>query len=340
MKNPLLIKFISLSLILSLFLVSCKKEVKRFIDPEDTNYSADIRFISKAINKNPDNAENYYKRANTFFFEDNYKEALLDIKVAIELSPENGYYYFKQGEFYMAGDTADAKSAEKSYLKAIELEPTLEEARMRYGVLLFAKQRYPETVEQMKKALEINPSNADALFFLGMVNKETGDTAKAIERFQETANTNSTYFNAYMQLALLYLQSDQDMALRYVDNALRIDDFSDEALYTKGLILQNKGEMELSKGFYKKTIESNPGHRLAYYNLAFIESQQNNLNQALVHLGRLIEVDPEYAVAYHFRGAIFMEFKNKEKALMDLEKALKLDPNNEEIKMDLDKLKM
>jgi tetratricopeptide (TPR) repeat protein len=60
----------------------------------------------------------------------------------------------------------------------------------------------------------------------------------------------------------------------------------------------------------------------------------------LVHLGRLIEVDPEYAVAYHFRGAIFMELNNKEKALLDLEKALKLDPNNEEIKIDLDKLKM
>lgn len=320
------------------FLGACKTDVKRFIDPENTAYSEDVRSISKKINDSPKDAELYYKRSNTFFFEDLFAEAIADILVAIELNPQVAFYHFKLAEYNMASDTADAKAAERSYLKALELEPDMHEARLKYGILLLAKQRYEETVEQMKAILNSNPSNPDALFFLGMVNKETGDTLRAIDRFREVVDLNNTYYNAYMQLALLTLDSDPKLSLLYLDNALRIDEFSDEAFYTKGLLLQRREEFSAAKEFYKRTLELNTGHRLTYFNLAFVETQLGNIPRALEHLNSVLTIDPDYSEALHFRSAVWSSLNQWEAALKDLQKALELEPDNNEIKEDLERV--
>jgi tetratricopeptide (TPR) repeat protein len=334
MKRVVKLKFIYL-FIGFIFLIGCKQEIKRFIDPEDTRYSEDVRSISKKINKNPNDAELYYKRANTFFFEEKFQEALADIRIAIELNPEVAFYHFKEGEYYMSGDTADAKMAEKSYLRALELEPGLEEAHFKLGILYFAKQRYKDCANQMEEILKNNSSNPDAFFFLGMINKETGDTVRAIQRFQEAVELNNTYYNAYMQLGLILLESNPELSLKYLNNAIRIDEFSDEAHYTKGLLLQNKNENAAAKEFYKRTLELNPGHRLAYYNLAFIEVMETNYIKALDYLDKLLFLDPEYVPALHFRGVIYKELKQFDKAEKDLKSANELEPDNEEIMQDL-----
>ncbi|MCK9480786.1 MAG: tetratricopeptide repeat protein [Bacteroidia bacterium] len=328
-------------LLVSLILVlACNNHSKRYISPNDTRYSEDIRTISKRINKDPKNAELYYNRANVFFIEKIYGEAIADIEVAIELSPQNAFYYYKLGEYYMAGDTANAKGAEKAYIKSIELDPSQVEPHLQYAILLLAKQRYKETVEQLTAVLNINPSNSDAMFFLGMVNKETQDTAQAIKRFQETANIDNNYYNAYMQLAYLLMDSKPELALSYIDNAIRIDEFSDEAHYLKGIILEEKGEYIIAKEFYKRTIELNPQHRFAYYRLAYINAEiDKNMEKALEYLNKLLSVDPDFVPGLHFRGAVYKQVGMKNNALEDWEKAARLDPENEEIQADLADLK-
>src|SRR5688572_10023558 len=115
----------SLCLILGIFFLdSCKKKVgQRYISETDTTYSADIRHVSKKINLDPSNPELYYRRANTFFFEDNFKQATLDIEYAITLDSSNALYHFSRGSYLMSGDTANAREAEISYKKAITLKP-------------------------------------------------------------------------------------------------------------------------------------------------------------------------------------------------------------------------
>lgn len=332
-------KFFITFFTLFLLIVACKNEIKRYINPNDTKYSEDVRAMSQIINKNPKDAELYYKRANIFFVEHKYKEAIADINVAIELSPKSAFYFFKLAEYYMADDTAYAKGAEKAYLKSIELGPNQEEPHLKYAILLLAKQRYNETAEQLNAILNINPSNPDAMFYLGMVNKEVGDTAQAIKRFQEAANIDNNYYNAYMQLAMLYLEKEPQLALSYIDNAIRVNEFSDEAHYTKGLILEDRGEFVPAKEFYKRTIELNPQHRFAYFRLAYINAEiDKDFNKSLDYLDKLLTVDPDFVPGLHFRSAIYQHLKMYDKAYDDLKKASQLEPDNQEIKAELDAL--
>jgi tetratricopeptide (TPR) repeat protein len=315
--------------------VGCKQEIKRFISPDDTSYSEDIRAISQKINDDPRNAELYYTRANTFFFEDRYKDAIADIDVAILLQPKVAFYYFKKAEYLMAGDTADAKGAEKALKMSLELEPDNHEASFKLGLIWLAKQQYLETSELMQNILKKEADNSDALFILGMVQKEMRDTTRTIQRFREAAEANNTFYNAYMQLALLLLDDNPDLAMKYLDNALRIDEFSDEAVYTKGLLLQQKGSFSAAKEFYKRTIELNPTHKLAYYNMAYVETEIGTLYKAIEYLDKLLDMDPEYVPALHFRGALHAELKQYAQARRSLNLALELEPDNAELQSDL-----
>ena len=63
-----------MKIVLSIVLIavlSCNsnRNSGRFISETDTTFSEEIRGISLKINNNPNDAELYYKRANTFYFE-------------------------------------------------------------------------------------------------------------------------------------------------------------------------------------------------------------------------------------------------------------------------------
>ena len=316
--------------------IACKREIKRYIDENDENYSEDIRSVSQKINKNPGDAELYYQRANTFYYEKRFKDALEDMKIAIELNPKNAVYQYKLGEIYFEQDTIRARPAEEAYRKATELNPDYVEARLKLSKLLIAQLRYNEAVEELRKVTDKNPTNIQALFFLGIANKEMKDTVMAVQRFREVTELDRTAYDAYMQLALIYMDKDPDMALLYLDNALRVDDFSDEAHYTKGLILQRQNQMVPAREFYKRTIELNPTHLLAYYNLAYLDLIDGKTESALDFLSRLLDMHPEDVSALHLRGVIYKDLKNYDKARVDLLKALSLEPDNKEIKEDLE----
>ena len=118
-------------LTLMVYIQSCDRSLPpRYISESDTSFSADIRNLSKKINKDPKNAELYYKRSNAFFFEDNYKQATLDIEYALQLDSNKELYHYSRGKYLMAGDTANAKEAEHSFTKAIRINPKFLDAHL------------------------------------------------------------------------------------------------------------------------------------------------------------------------------------------------------------------
>jgi tetratricopeptide (TPR) repeat protein len=89
-------KKIVLSIVL-IVAISCNsnRNSGRFISETDTSFSEEIRSVSAKINANPDDAELYYKRGNTFYFEKKYKDAILDFETAIALNPKQALYHYK-----------------------------------------------------------------------------------------------------------------------------------------------------------------------------------------------------------------------------------------------------
>lgn len=326
--------FSILSLILLAPLPSCKKkQTARYISETDTSYSADIRSISKKINDNPGNAELYYRRSNAFFQEDNLKQALLDIDYAIHLDSVNPLYYFYKGNYMMSGDTANAIDAEKNYKKAISLVPNAKDGKnletdikFELAKIYLAKQKYDESEELYTSINKIDPSNPAPYFYLGMIAKEKGDTAKAILLFEKTLVYDDKHYNAIMQLGNIFAINHDKKALELFDKALKINAYSDEAQYAKGLFLQKDGRYKDAVILYESVARLNPAHIYCRYNLAYIYGKFEDYAKAITYLDQVVDLAPEYADAYTLRGAMKEKSMNSTGAYNDYKMALQLDP--------------
>ncbi|MEZ4804370.1 MAG: tetratricopeptide repeat protein [Bacteroidia bacterium] len=307
---------------------SCEnKPIPRYISEKDSSYSADIRNVSKKINADPANAELYYNRSNAFYFENNYKQALYDINYALTLDSVNPLYFYRKGVYLMAGDTAEAKAAEKSFKKAITIKPDFFDAITDLAKIYLAKQNYSESEAYYVKANKLDPSNPLPYFYLGILSKEMGDTAKAMLLFEKTLVYNDKHFDAIMQLGNFYAEKQDKKALLFFDKAIRINEFSDEALYAKGLFLQKARRYKDAAALYETVAKINPGHIFCRYNLGYLHALFNNPSKAITYLDEAIDLAPEYADAYTLRGLMQEKMKNSTAAYNDFKKAIILDEN-------------
>lgn len=317
-------------MLISILLVinSCQKKTPaRYISDNDTTYSADIRNVSKKINSNPTNPELYYTRSNAFFFENNLKQATLDIEYAIHLDSTNALYHFKKGNYLMSGDTANAKEAEKSFQTAINFKPDFFDAITELAKLKLAKQMYPASEELYIRANKLDPSNPIPYFYLGIIAKEVGDTVKAMSLFEKTLVYDSKHFNAIMQLGNFYALKKDKKALLMFDRAIQINELSDEAIYAKGLFMQNQQKYKDASILYETVAKINPAHIFCRYNLGYINGLFGNYKEAIKFLDEAIDLAPEYAEAYTLRGFMKEKLKNSTGAYNDYKMAILLDEN-------------
>jgi len=310
-------------LFVSFCLFSCKDggEKIRVISDKDTSFSSDVRSISKKINNDPSNADLYFKRANTFFFEEKINDAVIDISYACVLDSMNPIYFFTKGQYLIAKDSADASLSEKSYLKAIALKKDYYDAHSNLAYLYLAKQKYPEAEAAYFEASKIDPSNPNPLFYLGMIAKETNDTAKALKYFEKTLAYDSKHYNALMQMGLYYAEKKDEKALLFLNNAIAVNEFSDEALYAKGLFLQKKGNYKEAILFYESVSRINPAHIFCRYNLAVLFAIQNDFENALKYIDEAIELDETNPDLFYLRAKINDSRNDPGKAKRDFEKA-------------------
>lgn len=323
---------------------SCSKvQPARYISENDTTYSAEIRDVSKKINADPVNAELYFKRSNAFFYEDNFKQAVLDVEYAITLDSINPIYHFNRGKYLMSGDTANAIEAEKSYKNAIRLAPSfykanspntseardqlLFDAHTALAYLLLAKQKYDESEQHYIEANKISPSDPKPYFYMGIMAKEMKDTAKAIALFEKTLVYDARHYDALMQLGNYYAFKKDKKALLFLDKAISVNEFSDEALYAKALFLQNEGKYRDAAALYELVAKMNPTHIFCRYNLAYINGLFHNYDDAIKLLDETIDLAPDYADAYALRGAMEERLNNSTGAFNDYNRALQLDEN-------------
>ena len=128
---------------------------------------------------------------------------------AIELNKNLSIGYLELGDLNLYQDF-DWKGADENYQKALSLEP--ENPDILYSIgggLYFAIGQWKESIELMKKCIELDPLRPISYLNLGNILTHAGRPEEAIAYFKKTLDLNPQFQRAHMYLGRNYLLLDK-----------------------------------------------------------------------------------------------------------------------------------
>jgi TolB-like protein/DNA-binding winged helix-turn-helix (wHTH) protein/thioredoxin-like negative regulator of GroEL len=114
-------------------------------------------FFRRAIELDPHFALAYLGLADQFVFDGNQKDAEGALARVIELEPDLGEAHATLGLMQMFHHW-DWSGAEASFRRAVQMAPNSTKAHHWYGVYLSLQGRHDEALEEMRRALELDPT--------------------------------------------------------------------------------------------------------------------------------------------------------------------------------------
>ncbi len=290
--------------------------------------SPELKALNELLLKNPDDDSLYNQRARIYIGLKQMDEAMGDVNRAMKIDSTKGSYYVTLADVYFA--TNKTRLAKETLEKAVKKFPTNTEALLKLGELFFLVRQYENAITQINKALKLDENIAQAYYLKGSVFKEMGDTSKAISSMQTAIEQDTKFFDAFLDIGILYASRKNPLAFEYYDNALRLRPNDDNVLYAKAKLLQDLNKIDESIALYQEILKVNKNNANALYNLGAINlDKKKNPNTAIDYFSKAIAVDPKYTEAYFARGVCFEQLKDLDNAKADYNMCLKIKPNYE-----------
>lgn len=198
------------------------------------------------------------------------------------------------------------------------------------GVNHFYKNRYLEAYKELKQALEIDPTYAEAYYYLGRVYKAQGFIKEAIVEFQLAVRLKPDYLAAKRELDALTQSYESDVNQqirnqgRETFRQTQFTSMSADDAESKARQMLNQGKTDEAIRYYSIVVKERPNDASSHKMLGFLNFKTNHFTDSLQNYqkaGKLSPTDPEIPYAI---GLIYMKTKSPEKAETYFKDAIKL----------------
>jgi tetratricopeptide (TPR) repeat protein len=192
---------------------------------------------------------------------------------------------------YLLGDEI---KAEQHLLRAIEMDPKDSEARYALGRIYYQQSRYPEAVAQLSKVTEIDPANHKAWDNLGLCYdalQQDSDALRAFFRALEVVkDRHPNYDWAYANLADFFLRrNEHEKAFQLAAEAAQRNPASARNFFLTGKALSKLGKEDLSLRWLEQAVRLDPEYTEALYLLAQTYRKLGRTEEANKTLSRFRE---------------------------------------------------
>lgn len=314
-----------------ILLSSCKTEkTEEYTESQEilnvSDTSAVIKELTGKIKSDPNNADLYIQRGNELLNRQKLTEANQDAERALKLDST------KSDAWLLAADISflskDIKNTVKFINSSLKFNEANIKALLKMAEIYFILEDYKQSMEYVNKALKIDVYEAKGYFIKGMNYKYMGDSALASSSFQTAIEQNPEYYDAYIQLGLLYADAKHPLAEQYYNNAIKLRPNSTEAIYNKSIFLQDNGFPERALEGYRIILEIDPQYSAAAFNIGYINLIfLKNYPEAITYFTKAISIYPDYYEAYYNRGYAYELSGDAKNAESDYRKSLAIQPD-------------
>jgi tetratricopeptide (TPR) repeat protein len=145
------------------------------------------------------------------------------------------------------------------------------EARLLLGTTKLNVSDFSGALEDLAKAVALNPKLPDLYAFYGLALMRTGDTKGAAEAFRRELAVNPNDFNSNLQLgALLRMDENYDEAIPFLRRALQVRPGDLGVRYQLASIAFNKGEVPDARAQLESIVKESPEFTEAHVTLATV----------------------------------------------------------------------
>ena len=320
--------------LLSIFFVACGSDASSNNatgTTEETtlpSLNPEIDKLNIAIQESPEDAALYAERGQALWDVQGYDEAIKDMEKAVELSADTPEYYHSLANFYMDyfRSRKALKIMETAGMKFPERIPTLLKLSEFYLIL----KDYGAANRTLDRIQKVSPLNAEMFYMRGTIAEEQGKLEEAESAYRFATENNPDMVDAYLKLGDLTALTDPKTALKYYNNAIRVNPENIDALTMKAFHLSNiMNNLEEAQDIYRDLLKIDPKNKTAYHNSGLLYLDMDSLDRASIRFTEAIKASPTAVESIYYRG-VTSELKGDVSAAKDdYERAIKMNPGFE-----------
>jgi tetratricopeptide (TPR) repeat protein len=252
---------------------------------------------------------------------------MLDMEQVLKRDTTVAEYFLTLADVHLAATKPGRSRA--ALEKCLSLDPKNKLAYEKLAELYFIAQQYKEAIANLDEVLKLDITNPKAYFMKGMCFRDMGDTSRAISSFQTAVEQKPDYYDAELQLAILYHAKKDPLALQYYNAALRMNPKAKDVLYNRGLWYQDvERNYDQAIQDYTSAVTIDPTYAEAHFALGFLHYQFLKVyDQAIRHYTDAINAQQGWAEAWYNRGLCYEALGNIAAASSDYSKALEIYPD-------------
>ena len=199
------------------------------------------------------------------------------------------------------------------------------DARMRMGVTYLDQRNLPMAMQELTKASELDPGNAEVDMALGLAYQARGDMSKAEEYLRTAIDKKPDYADARNNLGIVLARRKAwNEAIREFEAAAANVMYTtpERAHFNLGEAYRAKGDPANAEAAYRRALRANEQYAPAYVSLSAVFGGQGKWKEAASVLARCVEVLPDYAPGWMELGLAYLRISRPMEALKAFDKVL------------------
>ena len=274
--------------------------------------------------------EIFLSKARVYMHDDNYDEAILQIKKALKLNPENKDAITELVNCCI--DPEEASDAILFYENLVDKTPYQHSLWNNLGTIYDSLIMHEKAIEIFELSASLDQNDPETFYLLGNANLNAENYSKAVEAFLNCLELGKKEYIVYSQLGLAYTFLDQyEEAKEYFQVSVKMEPEFAEGWYGLGIVNENTGNNKTAIEFFKKAISLNPSNDKFHYELAVSYSLLSDKEEAMKSFKQALELNPYLIEGWIDYSLLLLEWNKTSDAINSLIEGINSNPENADL---------
>jgi tetratricopeptide (TPR) repeat protein len=270
------------------------------------------------------------ERAATYLEKGQYQEAIIEYRNVAQLDLKDADAHYRLALAYLKlGGLTNLQQAFAELSRTVELDKTNYDAQLKLGELYLLSNEPKKAREQADIVLVSTPQNTEGLLLRGrsLINEQ--HYPEGMEELKKAIDLDPKNMRTYIELARAYMLSkDPESADAVLKQALAIEPRSVEVLVAFGDFRLMTGKPDQAEALYKQALDIAPQNDEIYLKLAGFYQRTGKWSEVESILQKLASLKPQDEKPHIHLGDFFTWLGQKDKALSSYQRAVEVNPGS------------